>query len=34
MLKYITKRFLYIIPVMFGVLVLVFLMKSGCPATP
>jgi peptide/nickel transport system permease protein len=33
-LKYITKRFLYIIPVMFGVLVLVFLMKVWMPGDP
>lgn len=34
MLKYIAKRFLYIIPVMFGVLLLVFLMKVWMPGDP
>lgn len=34
MLKYIIKRIIYIIPVMFGVLVLVFLMKAVTPGDP
>lgn len=34
MLKYIIKRILYIIPVMFGVIVLVFIMKAVTPGDP
>ena len=34
MLKYILKRILYIIPVMFGVIVLVFIMKTVTPGDP
>lgn len=34
MVKYIIKRLLYVIPVMFGVLVLVFLMKAVMPGDP
>ena len=34
MLKYILKRILYIIPVMFGVIVLVFVMKTVTPGDP
>ncbi len=34
MLRYVLKRILYIIPVMFGVLVLVFLMKLVMPGDP
>ena len=34
MTKYILKRILYIIPVMFGVIVVVFLMKAATPGDP
>lgn len=34
MIRYIFKRILYLIPVMFGVIVLVFLMKMVMPGDP
>ena len=34
MVKYIIKRILYIIPVMFGIIVMVFIMKAVTPGDP
>ena len=34
MVKYILKRILYVIPVMFGVLIIVFALKSIMPGDP